>query len=136
MGAVMNELGFVVTPQEIADRIASLDGAISALTAQVDSTDKVTAAWAAEYRAFTRRWAVERDSYADWSSRLFATRVLPRIEAFEQTYRWWARDFERKTHTVVRIKPAAPVSGLVPWWVWALGIGAVLIYARSVSRGR
>jgi hypothetical protein len=74
---------------------------------------------------------VERDSYATWDSRLFATRVMPRLDDFEASYRRWAREFEQRSGA----PPTVPLArrseslfdGSETLW-WAVG-AAVLLYA-------
>lgn len=107
-------VGFVVTPQAIADRIDALDNQIAVLDGDIRaSTAKaVNAAWRQEWDAFVRRWGVERDSYKDYSSRLFATYVMPRLDAFEKSYQWWARDFEKRSGTAPRVAPKREAQGL------------------------
>jgi hypothetical protein len=130
MGQVV---GFIVTPEEIANRIAALDASIQGLAQDVAATPssgKLGTSWRAEFDAFLRRWAIERDSYATWSARLFATRVLPRLADFEQSYRYWARDFQKKSGTAPTVPLARPSEGaaasLVPtevWWILGIGVG-------------
>lgn len=127
------EVGFVITPGEIANRIDGLDKAIQGLAGDVrdqPSEGKLGAAWRAEWEAFRRRWAIERDSYATWDARLFATRVMPRIEAYEGNYQWWARDFAKKSGVTPSVALARPSEGaaaaLVPsevWWLLGGGLG-------------
>lgn len=129
-------VGFVVTPDEIANRVASLDAAIKALASSVSADSKIPSGskWRQEFDAFLRRWAVERDAWATWSSRLFATRVLPRLDAFESSYRWWAADFERRTGKAPLVPGARRSEGLfelprVPGWVW---VSAVVVVGGAV----
>lgn len=135
-------VGFIVTPEEIANRIAALDASIQGLAADVEATPvggKLGTDWRAEFNAFLRRWAVERDSYATWSARLFATRVMPRLADFEQSYRYWARDFEKKSGTAPSVPLARPSEGaaasLVPSQVWWI-VGAVVAYYVITSNPR
>lgn len=120
-------IGFVVTPEELANRVTALDNAVRALDRQVDASKapRLNVPWRSEWDAFQRRWAVARDSFASWGSRLFATRVQPILEEFERSYRWWARDFQRRTG--VSAEGAKPVeqTGLVPSWAYLLAAAAI-----------
>lgn len=136
-------VGFVITPDAIKDRVIALDNAIATLDAAIlESTAKrLDAAWRNEWGAFRTRWAIERDSYASWSSRLFATYAMPRIEAFEANYRWWARSFQDRSGKRAPIAPRADsenlLSALVPEWVWwaGVGLGAFWIVASQARKG-
>jgi len=127
------EIGFVVTPQVIADRVAAINAAVAALDADVrrSSSPKLDTAWRAEWAAFTRRWQVERDSRAGWTSRLFAWEAMPRIDAYQGSYNWWARDFQKRTQSAPTVPAPADVEtftmSIVPTPVWWLG-GAALVY--------
>jgi hypothetical protein len=133
------EVGFVITPEEIANKVQALDKGIQKLAAKVYASKepKVNAPWRAEFQAFLRRWAVERDSYATWSARLFATRAMPRIEEYEKSYQWWAKDFEKRTATVVEAPEARPqetmAASVIPtelYWV----LGGVLVLSILSKR--
>jgi hypothetical protein len=127
-------VGFVITPGEIAARVQALDASIQALAGDVarSTASRVNAPWRREWNAFLRRWAIERDSYATWDARLFATRVMPRLEAFEANYRWWARDFEERSSAAPTVPKARPSEGLadalVPTEAWWIGAGAVALW--------
>jgi hypothetical protein len=132
-------VGFVITPDAIKDQIAALDNAIALLDGDVRAQSKLSNAWRTEWDAFVRRWTIERDSYASWSSRLFATYAVPRVESFLANYKWWARDYQKKTGA--RAPLAAPAESetmtmaLIPtpvWWI--LGIGGGL-YLYSLYKG-
>jgi hypothetical protein len=134
------EIGFVVTPGEIADRIAAVDKSIQALAADIVRTvnPKLNPQWRAEWSAFMRRWAVERDSYASWSARLFATRVIPRVEQYQASYNWWARDFQRRTSVAPTVPAPAEVTdfsaSMIPteaWWILA-GAAALWVLSKRV----
>lgn len=132
-------VGFVITPGEIAGKIAALDKNVQALNAQIKRTahKRIDAGWRIEWDSFLRRWAVERDSYAEWSARLFATRVMPRLEAYEQSYAWWAKDFARRTGASVDVPAARPSESMsasvVPtelWWILG-GMGALWVLSKQ-----
>lgn len=126
-------VGFVITPDAIKDMVSSLDTAIAVLDGDVraSSSPKLSKAWRGEWDAFVRRWAVERDSYASWSSRMFATYAVPRIDAFKANYKYWAREYQAKTGASPRTAAPAEVetmtSALVPTPVWWM-LGAVVAY--------
>lgn len=128
-----SEVGFVVTPGEIWDRVESLDNAVTKLDADVKASTepKLNAAWRTEWDAFVRRWALERDSYKSWSSRLFATRAMPRIDSFVDSYKLWARQFEQRTGSPPRVavipKPEGIADSLIPNEVWYLAAAAVVL---------
>jgi hypothetical protein len=145
VGGVMadQEIGFVVTPGEIADRIAAVDRSVQALDRDVHkaTAPRLNAAWRAEWSAFLRRWAVERDSYASWSARLFATRVIPRVEQYQASYNWWARDFQARTNTPPTVPPAAEVTdmadSLVPveaWWIAGAAALAYVVIKQALNK--
>lgn len=133
-------VGFIVTPSEIANRIAALDKSIQALAADVKVTPTrgaLDGGWKIEWDSFLRRWAVERDSYATWDARLFATRVMPRLQAFEDSYRFWAKDYQRKAGVAPTVPTARPsedlTAALVPteaWWLLA-GLGALWLLGNT-----
>jgi hypothetical protein len=123
-------VGFVVTPDEIKDRVASLDASIAVLDGEWD--------------AFVRRWTLERDSYASWGSRLFATRVMPRLDSYSAHYLDWARQYARKTGqrppTASAKTPETLFEGVVPtqlWWAAGIALGLYLVLPTlMVRRGR
>jgi hypothetical protein len=131
-------VGFIITPGEIANRIAALDNAIALLDGDVraSTAPRLNTAWRTEWDAFRRRWQVERDSYATWDSRLFATRVMPRVEDFENAYRRWAREYQDRAKVAPRVPGPAPVSdfgAVIPaelWWILA-GAAALYILVNS-----
>jgi hypothetical protein len=135
-------VGFIVTPGEIENRIAALDKSVQALKVDVDRTPPTSldAGWRFEWEAFLRRWAVERDSYATWDSRLFATRVIPRLEEFQAGYNFWARDFARKSGRVVTVPVARPSEGMadavIPSQVWWILAGAAALYVLANSKAK
>lgn len=132
MSQQIESVGFVVTPEEIENRIAALDKSIQALEADVKASRaaKLDKKWRESFDSFMRRWAVERDSYATWGSRLFATRVMPRLDAFETSYRWWAADYQKRTSSAPSVPAARPSEGLaagIPTELWLLVGAAVLL---------
>lgn len=138
------EIGFFDTPSKFADAIASLDAAVKTLDAAIRASTnaKVNAKWRAQWNAYVRRWELERDSYADWGSRLFLTVANARLEEFREHYLWWASDFERRVGTssstsVVPRKAAAPVkdftASAIPtevWWLVGVGVVAFAVTRR------
>lgn len=132
-------VGFIVTPGEIENRIAALDKSVQALNRSIvaSKAPRLNSKWRAEWDAYLRRWAVERDSYASWDSRLFATRVIPRLEAFEKNYRWWARDYQKRSGDAPAVPAARPSEGLpelVPTGGWILAGVAVAVYFWAKGR--
>lgn len=138
------EIGFIDTPSKFADAIASLDSAVKQLDAAIRASKvaSVNAKWRAQWNAYVRRWELERDSYADWGSRLFLTVANARLETFREHYLWWASDFERRagssSSSPVPRKANAPVkdftASAIPsqvWWV--VGVG-VAVFALGASR--
>lgn len=130
-------VGFVITPDEIKDRVNSLDAAISVLDGDVRAYTGagLSKGWRTEWDAFVRRWTLERDGYASWSSRLFATRAMPRIESYQDNYKFWARDFQRKTGQRPPTATPAPQetmsAALVPDMVWLLAAGVAALWVLS-----
>lgn len=133
------EVGFVITPGEIADKITALDKGVQTLASSVNASKapQLDAAWRAEFQAFLRRWAVERDSYAAWSARLFATRVMPRLEQYEASYMWWAKDFEKRSKTQIKApemaKQETMSASVIPTELYYV-IGGVLCFAILSKR--
>lgn len=84
---------------EITDRVEAIDAAIRALGSSIASSNapRLNKAWRTEFSAFLRRWGVERNSYNSWGSRVINFDVAGRLDAFEESYRWWARSFEDRT---------------------------------------
>lgn len=127
------EVGFVVTPGEIWDRVAALDTAVQKLDADIKGANAplLNAQWRTEWDAFMRRWALERDSYQGWTSRLFATRAMPRIDQFVDSYKTWARQYQTRTGQAPQVsdipKPESASESLVPNEVWWLVGGAVVL---------
>jgi hypothetical protein len=139
-------VGFVVTPDEIKDRVASLDASIAVLDGDIraNTSPQIPKAWRAEWDAFVRRWTLERDSYASWGSRLFATRVMPRLDSYSAHYLDWARQYARKTGqrppTASAKTPETLFEGVVPtqlWWAAGIALGLYLVLPTlMVRRGR
>jgi hypothetical protein len=133
-------VGFVITPDAIKGKVEALDNAIAVLDGDIRSApaSKLSASWRAEWDAFRRRWAVERDSYANWSARLFATYVMPRLDAFESNYRYWAREYQRKTGRSAAVAEPAEVetmsASLVPDAVWWILGGVAALYVLTGRR--
>lgn len=125
------EVGFVITPSEIADRVAAINRSIAALDGDItrSGAPRLDPQWRAEWSAFVRRWAVERDSRASWTSRLFAWEALPRLDAYQATYNWWARSFQERAGVVPTVPAPADVEtmtmSIVPTPVWWLAGGAL-----------
>lgn len=133
------EVGFVDTPSKFADAIASLDSSVRALDAVIaaSKSPSVNAAWRQQWNAYVRRWELERDSYADWGSRLFLTVANARLEQFREHYLWWASDFEKRSSSSAPRKTPAPVkdfsASAIPTELWVvLGVG-VAVFAWSKS---
>jgi hypothetical protein len=133
-------VGFVITPDAIKGKVEGLDNAIAVLDGDIRSApaSKLSATWRAEWDAFRRRWAIERDSYSAWSSRLFATYAMPRIDAFESNYRYWAREYQRKTGRSAATAAPAEIetmsAALVPNVVWWILAGSAALYVLSRRR--
>jgi hypothetical protein len=134
------ELGFVITPSVIADRVAAINRSVAALDSDISKSGapRLDAPWRAEWSAFVRRWVVERDSRASWTSRLFAWEAMPRIDAYQATYNWWARSFQERAGTAPTVPAPAEVESMtmsiVPtpvWWV----AGAAVAYWVITKRG-
>jgi hypothetical protein len=137
-----NEVGFFDTPSKFARKLEALDKLIQQLSRAVEasSSPRVNAAWRTEFAAFLRRWTLERDQYVDWDARTFLTYANYRFSKFEESYKWWARDFERRTLTKLAPVPAVPSQGLAEAWIapevwWILGAG-VAFYAFASARRR
>ncbi len=134
------ELGFVITPSVIADRVAAINRSVDALDRDVNKSGspKLDAKWRAEWSAFVRRWVVERDARASWTSRLFAWEAMPRIDAYQASYNWWARDFQARTGTAPAVPAPADVESMtmsiVPTPVWWIA-GGVVAYWLITKRG-
>lgn len=132
-------VGLMVTPGEIANRIKALDDAIALLDGDIRASiaPRLNAPWRAEWDAFRRRWAVERDSYASFDARMFAWRVVPRVEDFENAYRRWAREYQDRTKLAPRVADPAPVTDFgtaVPAELWWILAGAVALYIVMNSK--
>lgn len=133
-------VGFIITPEEIANRVAALDDAISLLDGDVRASKapKLDTAWREAFDGFVRRWAVQRDTFASWGSRLFATRVMPILDDFEASYRAWAKQYQKRTNTAPRVAEPAPVTGmtesLVPSELWYLLAGVAAFYIFTNRR--
>jgi len=136
-------VGFIVTPGEIAGRIAGMDAAIQALARDVKAVPVNTPAlgvdWRSEFDAFTRRWSVQRDAFSEWDARLFATRVMPILDDYENSYRYWAKDFQKKSGRAPTVPKALPVKGaesLIPTELWILiGVAVVLFILVNSTSG-
>ena len=140
------ETGFD-TPSKFADAIASLDYSVQVLDREIRKSThpKVNAKWRAEWNAYVRRWELERDSYADWGSRLFLSAANARLSSFQAHYLWWARDFEKRTSSsgsstttktppVPRKQPAKRTDmadSLIPGEMWWIIGAAAVAYAMS-----
>lgn len=132
-------VGLMTTPGEIANRIAALDNAIALLDGDIraSTAPRLNQAWRTEWDAFRRRWQIERDSYASFDARMFAWRVMPRIEDFENAYRRWAREYQERTKLAPRVPGPAPVTpfgAAVPAELWWILAGAVALYIVMNSK--
>jgi hypothetical protein len=133
-------VGFIITPEEIANRVSAMDDAISLLDGDVraSTAPKLDAAWREGFDAFVRRWAVQRDTFASWGSRLFATRVMPILDDFEASYRAWAKQYQKRSGTAPRVADPAPVTGMtesiVPTELWYLLAAGVALYIFTNRR--
>jgi len=130
MGEVV---GFVVMPAEVRARVESLDAAILSLDNDVTANkSKLSKSWRAGWNGFVRRWQLERERWTSWESRLFASRVMPRLLRFELNLRKWAAQYERKTGERTNLIPAKdaedlslfPTFGVEVWALLAIGIVA------------
>lgn len=131
------EVGFVDTPSKFADAIASLDASVKALDGVIrtSTAPSINTAWRQQWNAYVRRWELERDSYADWGSRLFLTVANARLEQFREHYLWWASDFEKRARSSAPRKVAATVkdfsASAIPTELWiVVGVG-VAVFAWS-----
>jgi hypothetical protein len=101
----MTEVGFIVTPSEIADRVNGIDRAIRNLDAQISASPapRVNEPFREAFRDFMLRWQMVRDSFESWGSRLSASRAVPVLDDWTQAVRRWHADFQRRI-----TGPAAP----------------------------
>jgi hypothetical protein len=129
-------------PEEQANRIRSLDAAITDLVGTVDGSNasNIDSTWRTSFSDFLRRWQAERDAYASWTPRLLNV-FSERLGQFEKTFRWWSRDFQRRTGERPKLPEAATQHDLSddleeaakvahsaipePVW-WILGAAALL----------
>jgi hypothetical protein len=121
----------------ISDRVNALDRSIQAFASmvQISRSPKLDESWRREFSAFLRRWAVERDSWASYFTRMLAWGAESRLGLFQQSYDWWARDFERRTGERVLPPKAPPPEEWkldVPGEAWALVgvLGALWIWTN------
>jgi hypothetical protein len=127
----VGQWGFV-SPGQFAARLRSVDQSIVILARAVkQSTEpKLNKPWRAEFSKFIKRWQVERDSYTDVLDRMLLMRATQRLDAFEQSYQFWAMQFEARTGVLLGDKPVVPMNETVfpveLWWI--LG-AAALLYA-------
>lgn len=135
------ELGFVITPSEIADRVAAINRSVAALDSDVSKSGapRLDARWRAEWSAFVRRWVVERDSRASWTSRLFATEALPKLDAYQASYNWWARSFQERAGTPPTVPAPAEVesmtASIIPtpvWWIAGAYVAWVVLTRKGL----
>jgi hypothetical protein len=148
--AKLQIVGLTLFPAEIEAKVKSLDAAINALRSDVETTPvkgSLDAGWRIEFDAFCRRWQVARDEYDTFASRVFATGA--ELDAFEESYQFWARDFQRKGGKVsfVPIKATPPEKpqdvidaagkALSPpdqfWWILAGGVALWIVVNRPRS---
>jgi hypothetical protein len=103
----MNEVGFIVTPSEIADRVQGIDRAVQNLEAQIAASHepRVDERFRKAWRDFTLRWQMVRDSFDSTGSRLFASRAVPVLDDWTAAVRRWHTDFQRRI-TGVAAAPA------------------------------
>lgn len=136
------EIGFADSPDKFADAVKSLDAAIQKLAQAVDGAPDgggINTAWRAEFSAFVRRWEVERDQYASWTSRMLLAIPNYNLQQYKDAYQWWARDFQRKSGRKPAAKdapkPETLTSSMLPegsgmWLGAALLIAVVLLTRR------
>jgi hypothetical protein len=103
----MNEVGFIITPSEIADRVNGIERAIRNLDAQISASrePRVDERFREAFRDLTVRWQMVRDSFESWGSRLSASRAIPVLDDWTQAVRRWHADFQRRI-----TGPAAPAA--------------------------
>jgi hypothetical protein len=120
-----------------SSRVESLERGVSQLDAEIKASKapRLDAKWRASWRAFVRRWQLERDSYASWGDRLSPVEGGKRLDAFGENYQWWAADFEaRSGQAVARVAPVA-TEGLVPNQLWLILGAAAVVFAFAKGKG-
>jgi hypothetical protein len=94
----MTEAGFIVTPSEIADRVAGIDRAVQNLDAQITRNKEplIDERFREAWRDFTLRWQMQRDAFESAGSRVFASRAVPILDDWTAAVRRWLADFQRR----------------------------------------
>lgn len=124
------------TGQEVGDRVVALDRAIQSLAVAVavtpDNDRGFSKVWKTQFAEFLRRWQIERDATDSYASKLFA---LSKLNEFQRSYAFWARDFREKTGVDIELPKRAEESSLQQIVVYAL-VGAAGALFLSVILGR
>jgi hypothetical protein len=97
-----DELGFVVTPDEIRGRMDALDALIAALGEAIDASKSksINKGFRDAYASFVSRWLMFFGSTSEWGGRLFNSRWEPRYDDFSAAYaRWWGLYASRKSES-------------------------------------
>lgn len=121
------------TGMEVGDRVVALDRAIQALAVAVavtpDNDRGFGKVWKDQFAEFLRRWQVERDATDSYVSKLFA---LSKVNEFQRSYAFWARDFRAKTGVDVDLPKRAEESSLSSYVVVGL-VGVAVAFAVAIA---
>ena len=138
----MIEVGLIVTPSEIADRVAGIDRAVQNLDAQITRSKepRVDERFREAWRDFTVRWQMQRDAFESAGSRLFASRAVPILDDWTAAVRRWVGDLPRRRRGAAGAPPesaAAQAAHAKPNWtgyVIAAAVGAVATFVLMRPR--
>ena len=137
----MTEAGFIVTPSEIADRVAGIDRAVQDLDAQITRSKepRVDERFREAWRDFTVRWQMQRDAFESAGSRLFASRAMPILDDWTAAVRRWLADFQGRIGGAASPPPssAAAQAAARPNWtgyVIAAAVGALATFVLMRPR--
>jgi hypothetical protein len=140
----MIEVGLIVTPSEIADRVAGIDRAVQNLDAQItrNKEPRVDERFREAWRDFTLRWQMQRDAFESAGSRLFASRAVPILDDWTGAVRRWLADFQRRIRGAASPPPesaaaqAAQAASKPNWtgYVIAAAVGAVATFVLMRPR--
>ena len=137
----MIQVGLIVTPSEIADRVAGIDRAVQDLEAQITGSKepRVDERFREAWRDFTVRWQMQRDAFDSAGSRLFASRAMPILDDWTAAVRRWVADFQGRIRGAASPPPssAAAQAAARPNWtgyVIAAAVGALATFVLMRPR--
>lgn len=105
------ESGAFWLPGEIKSLTQAIDRAVMFLNTQIEKSQAplVNEPFREAWKDFMSRWQITRDTILQsWQSRMFASKVVPRLEDFQQALQRWREDFQKRVPGATEAPPLAP----------------------------